>query len=231
MALDRVLSDIKEERVDGMVCLGDAIQGGAQPGETVSRLREGRIPTVMGNADYWLLTGDSASKERISNAQIEVRAWSLTRLNKEDLNFIRQFKSIITLPLDNQSLVCFHGSPVSFDELIFPTTSEDDFLRLLGGYGSSILCGGHTHLQYLRRLRDSFFFNPGSVGFSWDHSQTVEEPLADGWAEYAIVSADSRGSGLEFRRVPFDIEEWIGVTRKSGRPHADGVSREYSAKG
>ncbi len=214
-----------------MVCLGDAIQGGAQPAETVKRLREARIPTVMGNADYWLLTGDStSSKEQVSNAQMEVRAWSLSKLKTEDLDFIRQFKSIITLPLDNDGLVGFHGSPASFDEQIWPTTPEDDFLRVVDGYGNSILCGGHIHLQYLRRLRDSFFFNPGSVDSSWNHSQTVEEPRANSWAEYAIVSMDNRGSGLEFRRVPFDPEEWIRVTTKSGRPYPDRVSREYSGK-
>ncbi len=231
LALDKVLSDIEEQGVDGMVCLGDAIQGGAQPAETVTHLREARIPTVMGNADYWLLTGDNTSpEEQVSNAQMEVRAWSLSKLKKEDLDFTRQFKNVITLPLDDQSLVCFHGSPGSFDEKIWPTTPEDDFMRMVGGCGSSILCGGHVHLQYLRRLGHSCLFNPGSVGSSWNHSQTVDEPRADSWAEYAIVSMDNRGSGLEFRRVPFDPEEWIGMTAKNGRPYPDRVSREYSGK-
>lgn len=35
---------------------------------------------------------------------------------------------------------------------------------------------------------------------------------------------------MEFRRVPFDAEEWIGVTAKSGRPFADKIRQEYSAK-
>ena len=40
-----------------MVCLGDAIQGGPQPAQVVSRLKELACPVVMGNADAWLLTG------------------------------------------------------------------------------------------------------------------------------------------------------------------------------
>ena len=76
MALDAVLSDIEKRSVDGMVCLGDAIQGGAQPAETMSRLRELRVPTVMGNSDAWLLTGeDPFAKENVSDTQKQVRAW------------------------------------------------------------------------------------------------------------------------------------------------------------
>src|SRR5712692_6784250 len=196
-----------------MVCLGDAIQGGAQPAETLSRLRELRVPTVMGNADYWLLTGEITSAgEPVSDVQREVRAWSLSKLKGEDLDFITRFKSIITLPLGDGSLVCFHGSPASFDDKIWPTTSEDEFQKMISGYADSILCGGHTHLQHLRRFKDSFYFNPGSVGLSYDHSQTGEEIHVDSWAEYAIISSDKRCSGVEFRRVPFNAKEWIRIT-------------------
>jgi len=231
VALDAVLSDIEKRSVDGMVCLGDAIQGGAQPAETVSRLRELRVPTVMGNSDAWLLTGeDPFAKENVSDTQKQVRAWSLSRLSHEDLEFIRQFKRTITLSLGDENLVCFHGSPVSFDDLIWPTTAEEEFVRMLSGFESSILCGGHTHLQHLRRFKASFYFNPGSVGFSYDHSQSPEELSADNWAEYAILSLEMGCSGVEFRRIPFDTDEWIKVTARSGRPDADRVSEEYSAR-
>ena len=231
MALDEVLSDAENQSIDRMVCLGDAIQGGAQPAETISRLRELRVPTVMGNADYWLLTGEmTSSKEPVSAAQMEVRAWQLSKLKKEDLYFIRQFKNTITLSLGDESLVCFHGSPASFDDKIFPTTPEEEFAEMMSGYENSILCGGHTHLQQLRRFKGSFYFNPGSVGSSYDHSQTVDAPHADSWAEYAIVSSDKGRLGVEFRRVPFDADEWIRVTARSGKPDADQVSQEYSVR-
>lgn len=56
-AFDRTLEDIRQQGIEQIVCLGDAIQGGAQPAETIERLREIRCPIVMGNADAWLLTG------------------------------------------------------------------------------------------------------------------------------------------------------------------------------
>ncbi len=228
VAFDAVLSDIKQQSVDGMVCLGDAIQGGAQPSEVVSRLRDHRAPTVMGNADAWLLAGeDPDAKEAVSDAQKEVRAWQLSKLKKEDVDFISQFQKNVRLSLGERDLFCFHGSPSSFNDLILPETAEDDFAKMVSGHGNAILCGGHTHLQQVRRFKDSFFFNPGSVGFSWDHSQTAEDIHADGWAEYAVVSSERKAVSLEFRRVPFDTQEWVRVTNASGRPHTDVIARQY----
>ena len=55
-ALDTALADLKKNSVDQIVCLGDTVQGGAQPARTIARLRELACPTVMGNANAWLLS-------------------------------------------------------------------------------------------------------------------------------------------------------------------------------
>ncbi len=98
------------------MCLGDALQGGSQPAETLERLRELQCPVVMGNADAWLITGQSTSEgEKPSKQQREVRAWSLAQLMENDIAFIQQFHSTLTIPLEGgKSLLCFHGSPVNF---------------------------------------------------------------------------------------------------------------------
>src|ERR687893_77665 len=85
LALDAVLDDLLREPVDAVVCLGDAVQGGPQPAEVVSRLRELGCPVVMGNADAWLLSGvDSSPNETTTPEQEAVRQWSLSRLSRED---------------------------------------------------------------------------------------------------------------------------------------------------
>jgi hypothetical protein len=61
LALDTILADLGQHPVDHIVCLGDAILGGAQPAETASRLRALDCPTVLGNADAWLSSGDEST--------------------------------------------------------------------------------------------------------------------------------------------------------------------------
>jgi predicted phosphodiesterase len=64
-ALDAVLADLARDPADRVICLGDAVQGGAEPAETVARLRGAQRvlggPIVMGNADAFLLSGVDTS--------------------------------------------------------------------------------------------------------------------------------------------------------------------------
>ncbi len=231
LALDAVLAELEQQSIDRIVCLGDAIQGGPQPAEVVERLRALACPVVMGNADSFLLTGDEdgepATPERLAKLQA-VRQWSLTQLSDRDRKFIGGFQP--TVMVDGPAgrrLLCFHGSPGSFNDIVLPSTPEDQFQRLLGGHGSELLAGGHTHLQQIRRIGESFFFNPGSVGFAYSPTQAEESFKADPWAEYAILSLDGGSVGIDFRRTPFDATSLIRIYRDSGRPYADEAAGQY----
>jgi predicted phosphodiesterase len=229
VALNAMLADLRRQAVDQLVCLGDAIQGGAEPAATVQRLRELACPVVMGNADAWLLTGvATGSLETVTEQQEAARLWSLAQLSAADRAFIAAFQPTVEIPLPGgRSLLCFHGSPTSFDDIILPETPLEEVRRLLGPFAPRLLTGGHTHLQQVRRLSDTVFFNPGSVGLAYDREQPDDGFHADPWAEYAILSVDERVIGLEFRRVPFDVDELIRVTLASGRPYAEDVAARY----
>src|SRR4051812_45491604 len=232
VALDAVVDDIQHESVDQIVCLGDAIQGGPQPAEVVARLRELRCPVVMGNADAWLLTGEETGAEPVDSERQRkldaVRDWSLQQLSDADRAFIAGFQPTIKIALgDGRNLLGFHGSPTSFDDIIVPTTSEDEVQHLLGGFDPHILTGGHTHIQQIRHLRRSFYFGCGSVGFAYRHNQPDGQFRADPWAEYAILTVDGPRTALEFRRVPFDVDALIAVYQASGRPYGDEAADQY----
>lgn len=222
-AFDRVLADIRQQGIERIVCLGDAIQGGAQPAETVARLREVGCPVVMGNADAWLLTGlETSPHEQASEQQLATRAWSLAQLSAEERAFIQQFQPTIEIGLEaGRKLLCFHGSPRSFDDIILPDTSEDALSRLLSGFDATLLAGGHTHTQQLRRLRNAWYFNPGSVGFAYNWQLSGEQFQADPWAEYAVVTSEGESTGITFRHVPFDVDELARIIRSSGKPDAE----------
>ena len=234
IALDAVLADLRQHPTDQLVCLGDAIQGGPLPAEVVARLRELDCPVVLGNADAWLLTGVETGGEGTSAHQQTVRAWSLARLADADRAFIGAFRPTIEVPLPaGRRLLCFHGSPASFDDIIFPETPHEEVARFLGPHLPAILTGGHTHLQQVRRLGGlSFFFNPGSVGLAYDPRQVDGGLQADPWAEYAVLTAQDDGLvALEFRRVPFDVAAWRRAVREGGMPDAEAIVARYGPDG
>lgn len=234
-ALDIALADLEQHPADGIVCLGDAIQGGAQPHETVLRLRSLAIPIVMGNADDWLLTGIESGAEHISAERLvkmqAVREWSLGKLSEQDRAFIASFQPTVTIPLsDSKSLLCYHGSAKSYDDVMLPDSPYETFLQFVEGDPRVIYCGGHTHVQFLRRVRDTFHFNPGSIGRAYSHHQPDDDFHTDAVAEYAMLTVEGNRVGLEFRRAPYDANEVIEIYRASGRPFADEAIREYSAR-
>src|SRR5579863_5511447 len=231
-ALDYVLEDIRRQGIEEIVCLGDAIQGGAQPAETVQRLRALGCPVVMGNADDWLLTGQETSPhEQVSEQQLAVRDWSLAQLTSEDLDYVRGFAPTIEVPLEaGKRLLCFHGSPHSYNDILLPDTPEETFRLLLGGFDATLFTGGHTHMQQLRRLGDAWYFNPGSVSLAYNWELSEEGLRVDPWADYAIVSSEGDCLGITFRHVPFDVAELSRIMRASGRPYVEQAIAVYSQK-
>ena len=234
-ALETALADMKQVGYDHIVCNGDMIQSGPQPHETVQLLREMKCSIVMGNSDAWLMTGIETDAHLISDERRKkldiVRAWSLSQLTEDDRNFINAFESTVNLDLGlNRNLLAFHGSPTSFDQFLLPSTLEDEFQEILKPYVDNILTGGHMHLQYKRRLRDSqnFFFNPGSVGVAYNHEQSDPNGLLDPWAEYAILTVDGMQVSLEFRRIPLDMDKMADIYRNSDRPFADTAMEQYT---
>jgi predicted phosphodiesterase len=223
--LDAVLDDLRRYPADTVVCLGDAVQGGPQPAEVVARLRELGCPVVMGNADAWLLSGVSTGANEVTTEEQEaVRQWSLTQLSPQDISFIESFKPTVELQLEGgDRLLCFHGSPTSFDDLIFMDTPEEEFQRLLGAYTGAIMCGGHTHAQQTRRIGSYFFFNPGSVGLPYNRHVPDDEFHIDPWAEYAVLTSDAGRLSLDLRRVPYDVPRLLDIYRTGGRPHIEGI--------
>lgn len=236
-ALDAVLADLKDKAANHRVCLGDAIQGGPQPAQVVRRLRELGCPVVMGNADAWLLTGEETGDEGIASERLramhEVRLWTLAQLSGDDRAFVAAFQPTVEIALDDGfTLLAYHGSPKSFDDVILPDIAQAELAEYLNGYTADAYCGGHTHVQFVRRLGSGpqVHFNPGSVGFAYSHHQPDEGFQADPWAEYAILTVEGRRFELEFHRVPFDAAALITAYAACGRPHAASAIAQYRGR-
>jgi predicted phosphodiesterase len=222
-----VLDDLERDPVDQAVCLGDALQGGSQPAQVVTLLRQLECPTVLGNADAFLLDPD-AGAEVPTERQLAVREWTRTQLGTEGLSYVETFAPTLTVPLgDGRTLFAFHGSPTSYDDVILPPLEEEEFRRLLGPPTADVLAGGHVHLQWLRRYGTATFVNPGSVGLSYDHVQPEEELHFDAFAAYARITVDEERVEISFRRVSFDRGAVLSAIAASGIPYAASLAEHW----
>jgi len=223
VAFRAALADVERIGVEEVVCLGDVVQGGAQPAETLDRLAALGCDTVLGNADAFLLELPDDSPEPISERQLEVRDWTLAQLSADQLDRIRSFAPVVRRELDGVPLLLFHGSPRSYDDVLLPELRGDALEPFLG-HDAALLAGGHTHLQWTRRIGDALYVNPGSVGVSYDRH--TDPPVLRPVAEWALVTVADGAVAVEFRQVRYPVEDFRAAAVRSDRPYAD----EYAAQ-
>jgi putative phosphoesterase len=223
VAFRAVMADLEGVGVDQIVCLGDVAQGGPQPVQVLHRLSSLGCETIIGNADAFVLGADVL--EQPTPEQLEVRDWTRAQLDEGRVEQIRSFRPTVTVEAAGCSVLCFHGSSRSYDDVLLPEGEESDVERWRAQ--ADVLAGGHTHRQWTRTIGDALFVNPGSVGLVYDHYRMDDEQPFRPLAEYAIVYADESGPAVDFRRVPYSLDELREAVLESGRPHASELVGQY----
>ncbi len=203
------------------------LQGGCQPAAVLALLQPLGWPTILGNADAFVLDAE-AGAETPTDRQLDVREWTREQLGADGLAYVETFEPTLTVPLgDGRELLAFHGSPSSYDDVILPPLEEEEFRDLLGPPRADLMAGGHVHLQWLRRYGATTFVNPGSAGLSYDHAQPDDDFHVDAFAAYARIGVDVGRIEIAFRRVPFDRDAVLSAIAASGIPHADSLAAQW----
>jgi diadenosine tetraphosphatase ApaH/serine/threonine PP2A family protein phosphatase len=205
-ALDAVLADAREAGVERFLLGGDYTLFGAQPAETLVRLRELEAVWIRGNGERWTANPGEAPDDDVVQGAITWCATALGERAVEDLSALPEQEVI------DEVRAC-HGSPVSDVRSFFPEPAPDEH-ELLHGVEDRVLVFGHTHLQFSRQSEHGVeLVNPGSVGMPFD---------GDARAAWAILHDDAR---VEPRRVAYDHEAAATAVRELGEPWVETVAR------
>ena len=222
VALAVALDAIRREPVDLIVCLGDVASDGPQPRETLRLIRQLQCPVIMGNADAQLLGLEPEIADPALERFNEASRWCASVLEAKDRAFLASFAPRLTLDCAGTPISLFHGSPHSFNDEIYPITSDEALRTLLADHPAAIHVGGHTHFQMLRRIDNAVFVNPGSIGMAYDRTRGSQGRIKfAAWAEFAILQLGSSGWNVSLRRAPFDLDQFVAAIRSSGLPSAD----------
>jgi predicted phosphodiesterase len=221
VAFRSVVEDVRREDVDLIVSLGDVAQGGPQPRECVDMLRELECPCVYGNSDHFLVTLDLGAEpvedEERRERLLDTARWSREQLGEEGLDFLSGFEPTVDVDVDDTKLVCCHATPQSSEDVILPDTPRADAERMIGNPVADVIAAGHVHLQWLRRFSNLLWFCVGSVGLVYEHKEPMDAVPFLPFCEYALFSQ----TGVDFRRIPFDVEELLAVARANDFPDVE----------
>lgn len=205
LALEQVLSRIARHGVDQIVCLGDVATLGPEPERVIALLEASGATCILGNHDEFMLRPELVAEYTTIPVLVDAIDWCRSRLSVASLDYIRTFLPCLTLPLNaSETLFAFHGTPASNTTDLLATTDAATVEGWVGGFGGSVLAGGHTHLQMLRQHRGRLLVNPGSVGMPFKEYVAGAPPQVLPYAEYAVVDADAASVNVSLQRVALD---------------------------
>ena len=221
-ALDAVLERLRSQAIDVYVNLGDTTTFGPQPREVLDRLREIGARNVMGNTDAWTLEPrPHAIRDSDTPRQNHIELWCADQLTPEHKDYIRTFEATVEIPLGGgANLLCYHGSPRSNRDFLRATTPDLELEAMIAGRSATVMAGGHTHEQMLRRHKNLVLVNAGSVGQAceWGHATGRRHYP---WAEYAVLDTRDGVISVELARAAFDVDEVNRRARERNMPHVD----------
>lgn len=218
-ALEAVLAQLEQEKVDQIICCGDVVGYGALPNECVERLRQLNIPTIAGNHDHAaLLLTDISNFNEIAKTAV---MWTKNVLKEENMEYLRKLP--LTLRDTANNVFYVHASPKEPGEWNYILTMGE--ARTNFNYFSEQICFiGHSHQPFIIendegnlacptrpevKIRDGrrYLINVGSVGQPRDHN----------WRPcYVVVDFETRQ--LEIKRCDYDLEASQRAIINAGLP-------------
>ncbi len=229
-AFQAVLADINSQSIDQIVCLGDIITLGPQPLEVLNTLRGLNCLYIKGNHDAAALNPENAAQYEITDHLVPDLYWCKDQLSADDRKFIGSFQPMLEINLPHgHHILAFHGSPLSFTDIIQATTPPELLDVYFEAQKANIFIGGHSHIQMVRRYADKLILNSGSVGNAFKFAFQRGKPVhLLPWAEYMIINQSGDSLNIDARRVYFDIDELLKKVRESQLPCADWWLSQYT---
>jgi putative phosphoesterase len=213
-ALEAVLQEIREEKVDQIVVGGDVLPG-PMPRETLECLRNLDLPAhfIYGNGEVAVLQ-QTAGKEpaAVPQAFRPVIRWNAEQLDPAHQHWLSTWPKTITLEVAGLGSVLFcHATPHNENDIFTRLTPDDRLMPLFEGLPATVVVCGHTHMQFDRKIERTRIVNAGSVGM----------PFGQSGADWLLLGPD-----IQFRHTAYNLAQAADIVCRTNYPQAqDFVAR------
>ncbi len=155
-----------EEPYDVLLCLGDLVDYGSQPGEAIQWVRERVFTVIRGNHDQALAYDmDCGCAPVMKEASVTTRKWHTQILSAEDKPYLRKLPLSARVELGGATFFLAHASPTGdLYKYLRPEVADEVLKEEIRGIDADFVFIGHTHLPMIRHLGKITIVNPGSVG-------------------------------------------------------------------
>ena len=213
-ALEAVLTDIAQRKIDRVVVLGDLCYRGPEPKRALELIRGLETDVVKGNADEWVIRG--VEKGEVPDQALEMmnkeREWIRGKLNEESIAYLRKLPNDLLLELEGVKIHAFHATPSSLFDVVPPDEKDETIVSKMMVKEADVYVYAHIHKPFVRYLNGKCLINIGSVGLPFDGMKK---------ASYMVLEIVEGSFQSSIIRVGYDIEKVINQFRDSDYPNID----------
>jgi putative phosphoesterase len=180
---------------DELWVLGDLVNYGPNPAETIDFVRSHATMTVRGNHDHSVGFGTDCGCSPLFRAMAEAtRDYTSSVLSAADKQFLRQLPTSCRREIEGKVFFLCHATPSDFLYEYRPPDSPLWERNDESSAGAGIILTGHTHLQFARGFGQRTVVNPGSLG---------QSKMGDPRARYAVW----QDGQIELRALEYPFDE------------------------
>ncbi|WP_082235151.1 metallophosphoesterase family protein [Halobacillus massiliensis] len=211
-ALEAVLQDLKNRKIDKLFILGDLAFRGLEPERSIQIIRELEAEVIKGNADEWVVRGVQQGEVPDDSLDLmnEEKEWTTNKMKSESVYYLDQLPTEIDEDFDGVHIHAFHALPDNLFEVVQPSFSDESMKeKLMKNDEADIYIYGHIHQPFIRHIEGKIIINTGSVGLPFDG---LAQP------SYAVVDIEEEGVQVSIIRTSYNLEETVEEVKSSDYP-------------
>lgn len=224
-ALEAVLKDIEQKKINKIICLGDMIGKGPQSKEVVDICLKKCELIVKGNWEDFISDPNTKLTDFIQYYRNE--------LGLKRLEMLRQLPEVTGFYLSGRYIRLFHANPHDLYDRVYGDSSLEKRLSLFElpllsstdevNIPSNVVGYGDIHGGYLQHLSDErVLFNVGSVGNSCDSIPMASYVVLEG-----MIDSKKEGDfSIQFYRLKYDVKLAIERANNSEMPSKEAYIHE-----
>lgn len=218
-ALNTVIKDIKNKKIDKIYCIGDILAKGSKQQECINMLIDNCDVIVKGNCDEYytndinLIEADEKTKNRYN--------WINNKLNDKTKELIKNLPYCHEFYLSGRLVRLLHAHPKKINNFVRNIDNLENYYSLflpsentISDKKADIVVYGHIHTPYIQKIYNRYIINAGSVGNAID---TIRNEEKDGniksttVANYVVLTGELDSTdfnnqiSFELVSVPYDI--------------------------
>lgn len=210
-ALDAILSDIRGREIDEIICLGDLIGIGPNPKECLDRvLHDQKVQLVLGNHEYFFLTGKSSKKETMGSQEMEHYKWTWDQLSDLDRQCLKKVPMMIERHIDGKDFAFLHYAYNEDGFLPAEMLNLENYQTIFSDMEYDYVFIGHEHESHFLQTERTQFIDVGSSGC-----------VSGNETFYVIIEIDQGNIQLERIVLSYDRELFVSKLLNTDYPEHD----------